>query len=196
MRQGKEHTALWRVMIDAETMRANGLAFDESMSLGEGAFFINEYLIHADSVVVLDECLYYLRQRGGGVNVTNNGDPVPMLEDKLKIIRARERIGAAALREKQVDLWPFWRGTNVLSILQLCLGLAKRRGLGYREGWRRLKCSEDDPSVRRALSEYKPRGGVGFLSFRMLKVGMLPALYFFCLARSDEGPLTTFHTIR
>lgn len=178
MRQGKEHTALWRAMIDAETVRANGLAFDESMSLGEDTLFINEYLIHADSVAVLDECLYYLRQRDGSANATSNGDPVLMLENKLKVIRARERIGAAALREKQVDLWPFWRGTNVLSVLQLCLGLAKRRDLGCHEGWRQLERFEDDPFVRRALAEYKPRGGVRSLPFRMLKVGMLPALYF------------------
>lgn len=178
MRQGKEHTALWRAMIDAETVRANSLTFDETMSLGEDTLFINEYLIHADSVAVLDECLYYLRQRDGSANATSNGNPVLMLENKLKVIRAREKVGAAALREKGFDLWPFWRGTNVLSLLQLCLELGKRRSLGCREGWQQLKRFESDPSVRKSLAEYKPKGGgIRSLPFRMVKAGMLPMLY-------------------
>ncbi len=159
IRQGKEHTAMWRAMIDARTVREKSLMFNESMSLGEDTLFMNEYLIYAGSVAILEECLYYLRQRAGSANATSNGNPVLMLENKLKVIRARERLGNIALREKDVDIWPFWRGTNVLSLLQLCIKLAKESDIGYREGWWQLKRFADDRSVRRSLDEYVPGGG-------------------------------------
>ena len=147
-------------------------------------------------MAVLDECLYYLRQRDGSANATSNDDPVLMLENKLKVIRAREKVGAASLRERGVDLWPFWRGTNVLSVLQLCLGLAKRRGLDYREGWQRLKRFEDDPSVRRALSEYKPRGWGSLSAVSNAQDGDALSALLLRSARSDESPLTASYAIR
>lgn len=100
-REGKEHTALWRIMLDSSVIKKNGLLFDKTLSLGEDTKFINTYLLYTCSVGVLKETLYYLTIREGSANVTSDSNPILMAQNKEKLIRARKEIEIiAAERER------------------------------------------------------------------------------------------------
>lgn len=173
LRDGKEHTALWRIMLDSALIRSCKLRFDESMSLGEDTKFINEYFLNSNSVAVLDECLYYLRQRPGSLNATNNDDPFLMLENKIKVIHARQELEQIADERCHVDLWPLWRGTNVLSALQLIIFFAKASDVSLLDARRCIKLFLKEDSVINSVQEFSPSGwGVRSIPFRLLKAHM------------------------
>lgn len=133
MREGKEHTALWRVMLDTATVRNNGIRFNEALDLGEDTIFMNTYLSVENSVGFLDECLYWLSQREGSLNWTSNNDPIRMAGNKLKIIEEKNHLSRAVEKRTGFDLRSLYAGTQVLSALQLCLELGHYRHTGIKD---------------------------------------------------------------
>lgn len=121
-REGKEHTALWRIMLDASVVKKNGILFDTTLWLGEDTKFINTYLLYTHSIGVLKKTLYYLTIRDGSANVTSNDNPVLMANNKEKLITARKEIDAIAAKIGK-DTHKYWEGTLVLSAVQLALRL-------------------------------------------------------------------------
>lgn len=122
-REGKEHTALWRIMLDTSVVKENGLLFDTTLWLGEDTKFINTYLLFTHSVGVLKKTLYYLTIRDGSANVTSDGNPVFMAQNKEKLIAARKEIDTIAV-ERGKDTHAYWQGTLILSAVQLALRLS------------------------------------------------------------------------
>ena len=180
MRQGKEKTALWRIMCDARTIKENNLRFDSKLTLGEDTKFMNEYLLHEDSVGFLDKCLYYLTMREGSANACNDADPALMLENKLKLIRAREGLDEIARRRHGETLRKHWEGTPVLSVFQLAIALGKDNRRGTLANWRLLKRFSKDIRVAEALESYRPARGLKGLPFTMARAHMLPLLFACC----------------
>ena len=129
-REGKEHTALWRIMLDASVVKENQLLFDTSLWLGEDTKFINTYFLFTHSVGILKKTLYYLTIREGSANVTSDGNPVFMAQNKEKLIAARKEIDTLSAK-RGIDTHIYWQGTLVLSAVQLALRLShdKRGGV-------------------------------------------------------------------
>lgn len=123
LRAGKEHTALWRIMLDVGTIKKNNLQFDASLSLGEDTKFINTYLLFAESIGVQERTLYYLTIREGSANVTSNENPILMTRNKIKLIGARKQIDSMAIKGG-VNTNEFWQGTLIFSAVQLALRLS------------------------------------------------------------------------
>ena len=129
-REGKEHTALWRIMLDASVVKENQLLFDTSLWLGEDTKFINTYFLFTHSVGILKKTLYYLTIREGSANVTSDGNPVFMAQNKEKLIAARKEIDTLSAK-RGIDTHIYWQGTLVLSAVQLALRLSHdKRGGG------------------------------------------------------------------
>ena len=122
-REGKEHMALWRIMLDASVIKKNELKFDTRLSQGEDTKFINTYLLFTQSVGVLQETLYYLTIRKESANVTNDSNPILMAQNKEKMILARKEIDEIAAK-KEKDIHGYWQGTLVLLAVQLALRLS------------------------------------------------------------------------
>lgn len=127
IREGKEHTALWRIMLDASVVKENNLCFDTSLWLGEDTKFINTYFLFAHSVGVLKETLYYLTIREGSANVTSNENPILMAKNKEKLIDARKEIDKIAAK-KGKNTYEYWQGTIILSSVQLAIRLSHVKG--------------------------------------------------------------------
>lgn len=141
-REGKEHTALWRIMLDASVVKENQIYFDTSLWLGEDTKFINTYFLYTHSVGILKKTLYYLTIRDGSANVTSNSNPVFMAQNKEKLIAARSEIDTLAAMQG-VDTHIYWQGTLVLSAVQLSLRLShdKRGGEDISAIYEKQRCS-------------------------------------------------------
>lgn len=151
-REGKEHTALWRIMLDSSVIKDNNLCFDTSLTLGEDTKFINTYFLYTQSIGVLEETLYYLTIREGSANVTSNGNPTMMAENKEKLIRARQEIDRLAA-EKGESTHGYWQGTLVLSAVQLALRLSHDKNRG---GWRSFRHYLNNDEVQEAIKKFRP----------------------------------------
>lgn len=172
-REGKEHTALWRIMLDSSVIRKNNLFFDTNLSLGEDTKFINTYLLFTHSVGILKETLYYLTIREGSANVTSNGNPVLMTQNKEKLIHARQEVDAIAA-EKGKNTHRYWQGTLVLSAVQLALRLSHDKS----GGWSVFCHYLSNPEVQCAIKEFHPETAtVKAVPFILLKLKLDWMLY-------------------
>ena len=132
LREKKEHTALWRIMLDYNVIKNSNIIFDTNLSLGEDTKFINTYFLHVESIGVLEKTLYYLTIRSGSANVSSNADPVLMTKNKLKLIEARKEIDEIAFR-CGYNTENYWQGTMVLSGVQLALRLSHNNALSRKD---------------------------------------------------------------
>lgn len=172
LRDGKEHTALWRIMLDNSVIKNNSLQFDTKLSLGEDTKFINTYLLFTESIGVLQETLYYLTIREGSANVTNNENPALMAKNKEKLIVARKEIDEIA-KMRGMYTHEYWQGTVVLSAVQLALGLSH-----YNNGWKVFKHYMDTKDVQQAIRGFAPyMGSVKSIPFVLLKMRLSWLLY-------------------
>lgn len=171
-REGKEHTALWRIMLDASVVKENQLLFDTSLWLGEDTKFINTYFLFTHSVGILKKTLYYLTIREGSANVTSDGNPVFMAQNKEKLIAARKEIDTLSAK-RGIDTHIYWQGTLVLSAVQLALRLSHDK----RGGWKVFQQYMANEDVRYAIKEFKP------------DVVTLKSIPFFLLRGNLEGVL-------
>lgn len=173
-REGKEHTALWRIMLDSSVIRKNGLLFDTKLSLGEDTKFINTYLLFTHSVGILKETLYYLTIREGSANVTSDSNPILMAQNKEKLIHARKEIDAIAAEEGK-DTHGYWQGTLIFSAVQLALRLSRDKSGG---GWRVYRHYLKNEEVQRAIKEFYPEAStVKVVPFILLKMKLDWMLY-------------------
>lgn len=172
MREGKEHTALWRIMLDSAVIQENNLQFDPELSLGEDTKFMNTYLLFSKSIGILKETLYYLTIREDSANATSNKNPELMAKNKEKLILARTEIDAIA-QMHGVNTHAYWQGTLVFSAVQLAVRLAH-----YKHGWKTYKQYMSNRTVQQAIRKYKPYiGSVRSIPFVILKMKLNWLLY-------------------
>lgn len=171
LRQTKEHTALWRIMLDAKTVKEKGLRFDINLSLGEDTKFICEYLLNTQKVGYLDKCFYHLTIRSTGANMTSNSNIELMKQNKMKLIVARKELDTIAY-QKGINLHKYWEGTMVLSAIQLII---KATQVGrYSVVKEYLKIQD----VIMAIRNYKPVIGIRAVPFIFLKLRAGRILYY------------------
>lgn len=179
LREGKEHTALWRVMLDYSVIKNANIRFDTNLSLGEDTKFINTYFLFVKSIGVLEKTLYYLTIRDGSANVSSNANPTLMAENKLKLIKARKDIDAIAAKRgyKTED---YWQGTMVLSGVQLALRLSHNRMLSRAENKRVYISYIENEDVKKALKKFVPAHKFKAIPFLFLKFNKGALLFDLC----------------
>lgn len=174
LREDKEHTALWRIMLDSKTIKDNSLAFDKNLTLGEDTKFINQYFLYENSIGFLDKCLYYLTIRDNSANNTSNKDALLMMNNKLKLINARKELDALALNRGK-DIHQLWQGTVVFSVMQLLLRFATDVNDNCSYGTLRVFLNNDD--VKKAVANFYPRTSLKAIPFYLLKLKLNYILY-------------------
>lgn len=170
LREGKEHTALWRIMLDAETVKKYQLRFDPNLTLGEDTKFMNEYLLREKTVGFTNECFYYLTKRSDGANLSSQRDPIRMRNDKIKLIKARKEIDQQARNFHHVDTHPYWCGTVVYSAVQLAVKFAKNKSKTLRQNLEEYKVYMELPEVKECMREFKPAFGIKAVPFIIAKI--------------------------
>lgn len=174
LRDGKEHTALWRIMCDAQVIKENKIAFKNNLSLGEDTIFINTYFLYEKSVGCCDECFYHLTHRDSGANMTSNTNPELMMNNKMKLIEARRSLGQIA-RKDGFEMDVYWEGTIVFSAVQLCLLFAKKKK--FFEGWTLWQKYMKSSDVKKTIEKFSPVLGVKAFPFLLLKWKKVKILY-------------------
>ena len=179
LRDGKEHTALWRVMLDYSVIKNANIRFDTNLSLGEDTKFINTYFLYANSIGVLEKTLYYLTIRDGSANVSSNANPILMTRNKLKLIEARKDIDASAMKKGYKTEY-YWLGTMVLSGVQLALRLSHNRMLSKLENKRVYITYIENENVKKAIKNFEPVHKIKAIPFFLLKFNKGMLLFDLC----------------
>lgn len=169
LRQGKEHTALWRIMLDSETIKNNHLKFDTRLSLGEDTFFINEYMLYEKSIGFLDKCLYYLTMRSNGANLSSLNNAEKRLQDKLKLIECRKILDVKAKELSNTNIHSYWEGTMVLSAMELAVRLSINKNKSYMQNEKMYNQFCQNKDIRTAIKNFAPILGLKAIPFLVMK---------------------------
>lgn len=162
LRQGKEHTALWRIMLDANTIKENNIKFDTKLSLGEDTSFINQYMLYETSIGFLNKSLYYLTIRQTGANLSSLNNPIKRLDDKLKLISVRNEIDKKAMQLYGIETHSYWEGTLVLSVIEMAMRLSTNKEKHFRQNYQLLENFISNETVRQAIKEFRPSSKLKF----------------------------------
>ena len=173
LRYGKEHTALWRIMLDANTIKENHIRFDTNLSLGEDTRFINEYMLYETSIGFLDKCLYYLTIRDSGANLSSLNNPIKRLDDKLKLINVRNDIDKKAMQLYGINTHAYWEGTLVLSVMEMAVRLSCNKQLLGKQNYQLFKQYINNETVKLAIKDFIPvkKRSLKAVPFLLMKYG-------------------------
>ena len=153
-----ENAALWRCMSKAAIIRENNLEFDTSLKVGEDTVFISDLLSCATRCFVTHKCYYYLVYRESSVISTYEKDAAAKLDGKQKLYIARRGLTERVQKRGCGDIGPYWRGTVVMSALEMAFLLSKKLpGMSFFKRYRLYLSYARSGGVKDILRAFKPK---------------------------------------
>ena len=108
--------------------------------------------------------------RSDGANLSSQKEPVRMMNDKIKLIKAREEIDRQAKSLQQFNTHSYWCGTVVYSAVQLAVKFAKNKSKTFRQNIADYSVYMKLPETKKCMQEFKPSFGVKALPFIITKM--------------------------
>lgn len=121
----------------------------------EDRIFNCTFMLNAEKVVYTNSVYYlYLSTPDGLLNsILNN--PRRAYTDKTNNILQRQAMRELYMKRKGIDLFPSYRGSNILACFQLATVLVN---LPYREGRRKYLDFVNNPLIRESLRGFPTKG--------------------------------------
>ena len=129
----------------ADTIRANGIRFDETVEIFEDAMFTCEYLLACSRTTCMDEVLYHYRLKPSG-SMISKLEGREFFENKLRLLEKRKELDAKAGGR----LTPMYAASCVFSLLEILRASFRVKGC-LRLGLSAFRRYGGDPAVRAAL---------------------------------------------
>lgn len=167
-----ENPALWRTMVSADVVKKNGIRFDKDLKVGEDTIFISEYLSYAKRCYIKRKCYYYLVTRETSTIYVYEKKPLAKLEGKERLLTARSRLTEDIQQRRGKNIGDTWRGTVVMSVIELAFLLSKRnKKIGFMEGFRKYKSYATLPETKKSVKEFRVRPvfDIKIIPFLLLK---------------------------
>lgn len=177
LRDGKESPGLWHILCDGETIRRNGLRFDENLAIGEDLCFFCTYLLYESSVGYLNEHLYTYIRRMTGASLQSKSNVMKRLHNKEKLMSVRSEIDKLSYKLYGINTHEYWEGTIVLSCIQMALCLSKNEGGTIKENFRAYKEFISKSEVKTACDNFRPAKGMKSIPFRLISIGRVKYFY-------------------
>jgi glycosyltransferase EpsJ len=143
----RELGSVCRCVFRRELIERHNVRFDETVGLGEDAFFNCEYLLHASRTTVLDRALYDYTVRTSGATMRLNASP-SRVENKFRLLALRRRLDEISGGR----LAPLYAASCVLAPLEI-LGTFRKSGVGLPGALRAARKYLRDETAARALRE-------------------------------------------
>lgn len=163
----REMAGVWAGCFRAETIRVNGIRFDETIEVFEDAMFTCEYLLACRRTVAIDESLYHYRRSVSGAMLSKLAGPV-FFANKLRLLAKREELDV----KSGGRLTSLYAATCVLSLLEILRAAFRVKGCFFK-GLATFFRYGRDPVVKAALRHFplswrKPGLAAGVLACRCI----------------------------
>lgn len=176
-----ENPALWRTMTSARIIKENNIRFIPNLKVGEDTLFIATYLSFAKRCYIQQKCYYYLVTRETSTIFVYEKKPLQKLEGKLHQLSARLELTADIKKRRNIDIDATWRGTVVMSAIEMAFLLSKKiEGHSYRERYQLYLSYAKLPEVEKSVRDYhiQCKLQVKKIPFLLLKKKMYGMLFF------------------
>ena len=130
----REFSAVWRFCYSTEIVRKNNVNFDESVKFGEDILFNSVYLAFSKKIFISDITSYnYLYNPLGLVQKFLKEDGIALCNDKIELLKAREKATDFILKKQKYDLSKMWEGSVLFSVMHIGITLANTKGHSFGE---------------------------------------------------------------
>lgn len=124
----KEWGAVWRYIFRKQVIIENNILFDENITLNEDSMFVSTFCIFADTMSTIPDQYYdyYIRYTG---NMVKNIEGIGLLQNKIALVKAREKISELALERRGMNITHLYSGSLALSTIEIYNNLLKSNSM-------------------------------------------------------------------
>lgn len=166
----KEFSGVWRFLYKREVLINNNVFFRKGVTLFEDKLFNALFFLYANNICCIDNILYNYIIKNKGL-LTSSLNSNKLINDKINGIYERELLRRLYLNKKNIDIFPMYIGTCVLSIIEIILRTTSLNLESYIKGINRFA---NHPDVVYAIKEIKLKGvpfkiklAIYFLKFKL-----------------------------
>ncbi len=167
----KEFSGVWRFLYKRDVLISNNVFFRKNIKLSEDKLFIALFFLYANKICCIDNVLYNYIIRNKGL-MTSSLNSNKLVNYKIKLIQERNILRELYLSKKNIDIYPMYIGTSVLSLLEIIIRTSNLKIGSYISGIKRYANLDD---VRIGIKNIKLNGtpikikiAIYLLKFKMM----------------------------
>lgn len=116
---------VWHQLFRRDVIVENGIHFNPLIQLNEDTMFTLRYLAYAESMLIIDDiCYNYHLRSSGALSSILYHDPTALVANKRELALERGRINKVFVKLHDLDISHLYRGSLVLSAVELAVRLS------------------------------------------------------------------------
>lgn len=132
----KEFSGVWRFLYRREVLISNNVFFRKGITLFEDKLFNALFFLYANKICCIDNVFYnYIIKEKGLLTSSLNSNK--LVNDKINGIQERRLLRELYLSKKNIDIYPMYIGTSVLSLLEIIIRTSNLKMGSYINGIKR-----------------------------------------------------------
>lgn len=146
---------VWPYLYKRDTILKNNISFVPKLQMVEDRIFNCQFMLNAEKVISTDATYYLYLSTPDGLLNSILSNPNKVYKDKTNNIFQRQAMRELYMERKGIDLFPEYRGSNILACFQMAAILVN---LPYREGRRKYLDFVNHPLMKESLDGFPTKG--------------------------------------
>lgn len=139
----KEFSGVWRFLYKRSVLIDNNILFPKGIKLIEDKLFNARFFCYAKTIAVMDDVLYNYIVKEKGLMTLSLNNAKSLVADKIAGVEQRAVLRNLYLKEREMDIFPYYIGTIVFSALELIMRLSDTSFFSSRKELKRYMNMED-----------------------------------------------------
>lgn len=114
-----EFSGVWRFFFKRSVLMENHVRFRKGITTFEDRLFDSLFFLYANSIATMDKVYYNYIIKSKGLLTSSINNNEKLLEDKINGVTERALLRSLYLKERKIDIFPYYNGTIVLSALEI-----------------------------------------------------------------------------
>lgn len=120
----KEFAMVWRFLYKRSVLIENNVLFPKGIKLIEDKLFNARFFCYAKTIALMEDLLYNYIVKEKGLMTSSLNDIKGLVADKIAGVEQRAILRNLYLKERNIDIFPYYIGTIVFSALELIMRLS------------------------------------------------------------------------
>ena len=120
----KQFAGVWLFLYKRSVLIENNVLFPKGIKLAEDKIFNARFFCYAETIALMDDVLYNYTVKEKGIMTSSLNDAKGLVVDKIAGVEQRAILRNLYLKERNIDIFPYYIGTIVFSALELIMKLS------------------------------------------------------------------------
>ena len=114
-----EFSGVWRFFFKRSVLMKNNIRFRRGITLFEDRLFDALFFLYAQSIATMDKVYYNYIIKSKGLLTSSINNNEKLLRDKINGVTERALLRSLYLKERNIDIFPYYNGTFILGALEI-----------------------------------------------------------------------------